>query len=307
MSPELSSELYNAVYFIDANEGWAVGTHKTIIHTTNGGNTWTSDIVAPEGASDASWQGVYILNSNEGWASGYAGIFHTDNGKNWYQQYTTKMNSVFAVNSETVWAVGEYGVIIKSENGGDSWSINYTAPGVREFTDIFFYNNGQYGWAVGQRTSADLGGAKVFHTSDGGNSWQEQTVPDDVKENGLIRVRFVDQNVGWVVGQNYIILHTTDGGANWVKQTVPSFPAPNPRLYGLHFYDANTGWATGQPDGSGYGVILHTTDGGATWKKQAAPTKETILCGVFFIDNKKGWIATQKGGILHTTTGGEPR
>jgi photosystem II stability/assembly factor-like uncharacterized protein len=28
---------YNGVSFIDANTGWAVGAHGTLVHTTNGG------------------------------------------------------------------------------------------------------------------------------------------------------------------------------------------------------------------------------------------------------------------------------
>jgi photosystem II stability/assembly factor-like uncharacterized protein len=48
-----------------------------------------------------------------------------------------------------------------------------------------------------------------------------------------------------------VILKTTDGGANWIQQTSPVAIG---QLYGVNFFDANTGWAVG--NGSGNIIIL---------------------------------------------------
>ena len=39
-SPNISSD-FRSVFFSDPMNGWVVGTHGTIEHTTDGGNTWT--------------------------------------------------------------------------------------------------------------------------------------------------------------------------------------------------------------------------------------------------------------------------
>ena len=119
----------------------------------------------------------------------------------------------------------------------------------------------------------------------------------------LTDVFFVDQNLGWAVGESGVTLRTRDGGNTWNTQAdVNSFrkdtvqlqqkfrnlqsrkltnstgvtgrqTSTSPitcRLNSLHFIDANQGWATG-----GYqlpyinrtqAVILRTRNGGITWE-----------------------------------------
>ena len=119
----------------------------------------------------------------------------------------------------------------------------------------------------------------------------------------LTDVFFVDQNLGWAVGESGVTLRTRDGGNTWNTQaSINSFrkdtvqlqqkfrnlesrkltnstgvtgrqTSTSPitcRLNSLHFIDANQGWATG-----GYqlpyinrtqAVILRTRNGGITWE-----------------------------------------
>jgi hypothetical protein len=89
-------------------------------------------------------------------------------------------------------------------------------------------------------------------------------------------------------------LRTTDGGSIWTTQTCgTSYP-----LSGVHFTNADTGWAVGW-----FGTILHTTDGGSTWTLQASGTANSFR-GVHFTDSNTGWVVGAGGTILHTTTGG---
>ena len=119
----------------------------------------------------------------------------------------------------------------------------------------------------------------------------------------LTDVFFIDQNLGWAVGESGVTLRTRDGGNTWNTQaSINSFrkdtvqlqqkfrnlesrkltnstgvtgrqTSTSPitcRLNSLHFIDANQGWATG-----GYqlpyinrtqAVILRTRNGGITWE-----------------------------------------
>jgi len=66
------SEVLYSVSFFDALHGWAVGWGPTILHTTNGGTTWTpQSVVAPTSALFA----VEALGPHEAWIAGGNGFF----------------------------------------------------------------------------------------------------------------------------------------------------------------------------------------------------------------------------------------
>ncbi|MCX8071929.1 MAG: YCF48-related protein [Candidatus Binatia bacterium] len=180
------------------------------------------------------------------------------------------------------------------------------------------------GWVVGAFGS-------VYHTTDGGRTWQAQR--SGTLEQ-LFGVAFVDRQSGWIVGRTGIILHTKDGGKTWTKQA-----SLGKHLFHVAAIDANTAWTVGDwgamavtrdggrtwqdrsfdrdvifyaqswPDAShGWvvgetGVVLRTQDGGNTWEELDTGVGKTLF-GVHFTDTKRGWACGLDGLILHTTDGG---
>ena len=67
------------------------------------------------------------------------------------------------------------------------------------------------------------------------SGWVQQT--SGTTEN-LISVYFINENVGWAVGENGIIINTTDGGANWNPQNSNT----TDDLYSVKFIDESVGW-----------------------------------------------------------------
>ena len=57
------------VKFVDAQEGWAVGAEGTIVHTTNGGGTWTSE----RSGTEHPLERVFFTDKSHGWAVGFGG------------------------------------------------------------------------------------------------------------------------------------------------------------------------------------------------------------------------------------------
>jgi photosystem II stability/assembly factor-like uncharacterized protein len=83
----------------------------------------------------------------------------------------------------------------------------------------------------------------ILRTENGGIVW------DKVRSNitkSLLRVNFINDKSGWIVGGNGTILRTEDKGKTWIKQ---DSLAPD-SLYGL-FMDKKYGWAVGKK-----GIIL---------------------------------------------------
>ena len=67
---------------------------------------------------------------------------------------------------------------------------------------------------------------------------------------------FIDENIGWIVGESGLILMTTNSGDNWTLQdggTTVDFTT-------VFFVNDSTGWIGGQS-----GTILKTIDSGENW------------------------------------------
>ncbi|MGQ9556092.1 MAG: WD40/YVTN/BNR-like repeat-containing protein [Anaerolineae bacterium] len=109
---------YNAIYFVDNLNGWAVGASGAIIHTSDGKN-WSAQTNPDLYLWKRDLFGLYFLNQNEGWAVGELGvILHTSNGGNtWNVEADGLTNriltSVFAVDSNAVYVVGYGGTLLK--------------------------------------------------------------------------------------------------------------------------------------------------------------------------------------------------
>ncbi|MCD4734481.1 MAG: hypothetical protein K8R53_00425, partial [Bacteroidales bacterium] len=73
--------------------------------------------------------------------------------------------------------------------------------------DICFVN-ADIGWAVGD-------GGIILHTTDGGNTWVEQS---SGLSSSLKRICFTDPDNGWTLGDEGGLLHTVNGGITWEIQ-----------------------------------------------------------------------------------------
>ncbi|MDI6765472.1 MAG: YCF48-related protein [Bacteroidota bacterium] len=107
-------------------------------------------------------------------------------------------------------------------------------------------------------------------------------------------IDFVNENTGWLVGNNGMIVKTTDGGESWITQT----SGTSEHLFGVDFVNNLTGWAVGNN-----GIIRETTDGGTTWNAQASNVN-AALYDINFVNDQLGLIAGASGIILRTTNGG---
>ncbi len=283
-----------SVYFIDTQTGWAVGGSK-IIKTTNGGTTWTEQ---SSGTSN-SLESIRFINSQEGWAVGSSSygelgtiIKTTNGGATWIKQNSgtshssnAYLNDVYFVNSNTGWAVGNYGMVLKTTDGGNNWT-NLSFVTIDNLYSIFFLDANN-GWAGGKWGT-------LLKTADRGINWTLVSAPYGYQNTDIY---FADSKTGWVCQAGGTIMKTSDGGLNWSKIST----ATTRTFLGLCFIDARTGWAVG--GGSASRIIFKTTDGGSSWSQQTV-SDGTALMDVFFIDANTGWAVGMDGAIFKTTDGG---
>ena len=108
------------IYFADINTGYAA-TYEGIIKTTNGGNEWK--LIYPSGAY---WQSIFFTDGMTGYAALDNNIFKTtDGGESWIAQNSgigEPLSSIYFPVKDTGYAVGLNGTIIKTTDGGGTYT-----------------------------------------------------------------------------------------------------------------------------------------------------------------------------------------
>ncbi|MBL7128929.1 MAG: T9SS type A sorting domain-containing protein [Ignavibacteria bacterium] len=288
-------------------------------------------------------RGVSFINSQTGWAVGHGGVIvkTTNGGTNWFPQSSGTSQGLISVkfiNEYTGWAVGghEYNytnIILKTTNGGQSWFTQYYSTSIGIAHELFFINSNT-GWIA---CSGNNG--KVLKTMNGGQNW---TVLNTGVNTNITSCFFLDQNVGWVIGDYGAIFKTTNGGNSWVTQYCNTtqgllglyilnsstghvtghngiyFKTTNGglnwisksigytiRMVAVYFVNVNKGWMVGGSYPGGDSQILKTTNGGDNWVSQTKPTT-LWLDDIMFVNSNTGWLVGNQGTILKTLTGGEP-
>lgn len=285
-------------YFTDSLNGWAVGAQQNIIHTTDGGTTWTTQMGGiNSGLSNAySFEDVHFADTLHGIAVGDNGLLFTTNdaGTTWTNRESggaTETLGITGTDANHLWAAQTFGEVLSTTDGGQHWSrvnialANYLVYGVSFIDNL-------NGWAVA--SAANAGEGLVFHSSDGGKTWTQQT-----SRRQLYAIKALSASTVVAVGGDSfgpILVRSTDGGATWTENDTLSAGV----LYGLTFVNATTGWAVGQ-----FGTVIKTTDAGKTWVPQVSGVDPAIpLLAVSFADTNNGWVVGDGGAIIHTTDGG---
>lgn len=269
------------IYFTDANNGWVCGNNDgMVLHTSNSGASWSSQITIP---GFGGFYSVRFFNSNIGITTINNRIYRTTNGgMNWTPVTLPALNVVglgsIAIVNSTAWVCGGNGLLLKSSNMGQDWTL--LSSGINDQLIDIVFPSAKNGWALGYYL--------VWKSVDGGQSW----IPNYQSISSYMPCfYFLDKDNGWVV-DNKTLLKTSNGGSTW--NTTYTF---TPYVSKIFFLNPLSGWAVGDN-----GLILSTKDGGVSWNTQNAGTSNNLK-DIHFIDNQVGWIAGS-GVILKTTNSG---
>ncbi len=289
---------------------WAVGSTvggagapngAAVIATTNGGESWTSQVIPP--------------------TAGYlSGISCSD------------QHDCVAVGQATLSSNGQ-GVVIATVNGGRSWQPRPTPPGFLDITAVSCRSDHRC-IAVGDVA----GGAAALSSASAGSAWvQRGTLPTGV--SGATDVSCSDDAHCWVTARSSpdpdhvagVVALTTDGGSTWTALSTPTglgylngisclssgggnaalpfaatsapttagqtgtpptapgttaagaapaAPVPTTGVAGAHCTVVGTTSNTLDTVRSGRGVILTTGNGGGEWSSRPVPASSASLVGV---------------------------
>jgi len=105
-----------------------------------------------------------------------------------------------------IYAVGEHGIILYSDDFGDSWTQAESVPYTSTLTDISCSSK-QSCWVTGHD-------ATILHSKDYGKTWIKQY--EDVDWDApLLSIHMLDDKEGIAIGAFALSLRTEDGGQTW--------------------------------------------------------------------------------------------
>ena len=229
-------------------------------------------------------QAVYFTSGKDGFVAGYKGGIYktTDSAKTWTALNATTtlpIYSLFFTDSLQGFAVGGQvgcstpsctspgGFILKTTNGGQSWTNVYTPSEKIEITSVYFVNS-SVGFCVGRGI--------IMKTTDAGQTWTETKVA--AAERFMKQVRFSNTQEGYIVCSNNVIITTRDGGSTWSVLNTPT---------------ANGYYAVAATDGVVYASALNTiiksTNKGTSWT--TLPNAPGEINIIHFVDDKTGYAA----------------
>jgi photosystem II stability/assembly factor-like uncharacterized protein len=245
------------VHFTSETTGYAVGDAGVVLKTTNSGLTWVEKI----SNTNKNLYGLTFITSTLGFAVGADGriIKTTNAGESWsvYGGVTTSenFNDVEFVDVLRGIAVGDDGVIFATVDAGANWMPQISGT-LSHLRDIEFIGENK-AFAVG---SAGTIIATISPWSVSG-SWGENHV--DLAEN-FNAIDFAADTVGFVVGDNGIVLKTVNGGGSWTETK-----ATTRNLYSVYAQSTTDVFV-----GSQLGLIRRSTDGGTTWADAVSINKD---------------------------------
>jgi photosystem II stability/assembly factor-like uncharacterized protein len=191
-------------------------------------------------------------------------VYSDDNGASWTRAKSPAaplLTAVTFVDAKQGWAVGHDAVILATADGGETWTLQFSAPAEqRPLLDVLFVDRSR-GFAVGAYGA-------FYETADGGKSWTaRKVIPDDKHLNAIVAV---GESKLMIFGEAGTILSSVDAGRTWTPLASP--------------YKGSLFGALVAQDGAivAFGLrgrIYRSTDGGRQWNQVDNATTATLMGG----------------------------
>ena len=118
-------------------------------------------------------------------------------------------------------------------------------------------------------------------------------------QSNALDIDFIDDNHGFLVGSNRLIMESTDGGKTWDKRSLDISAEENFRLLDVDF-KGSEGWLIGQPS-----LVMHTIDEGKNWTRLSLGKLPGQPFLVTTLDKGIAQLATTSAAIYETSNSGE--
>jgi hypothetical protein len=164
----------------------------------------SQQIISLHSGGSASLRGLCAVNEKVIWVSGSSGTvgLSTDGGKNWkwihvlhYEKSDFRDIEAFSEQEAIVLGITEPAVILRTTDGGNSWTTQFEDSSKSAFLDAMDFHNGQaiaVGDPVGTRQY-------LIESNDRGITWKRMSLPDsDSTHPGEAYFAASGSNIKWI-------------------------------------------------------------------------------------------------------------
>lgn len=217
---------FRSIGFFDSQNG-LLGTlsddsNLVLFRTTNGGTNFTA-LTTLSSPRIMGTCGINILNDSTAYACGRWDtpariIKTTDKGISWssfiidtlmaksiVDCYFFNADSGIAVGGTNALAGDGNAVVLRTVNGGITWTRVHRTTRTRELCWKVSFVNNNLGYASIQ------GSSYYLKTTDGGVSWEEKLFRAYTQQG----IGFINESTGWIGGWSGATYETTDSGNSW--------------------------------------------------------------------------------------------
>lgn len=278
-------------------------------------------VIEQTSGTDALLQAVSAVSDSVAWVAGHGGTWGVtlDGGGSWSVSAMSGADSlefrdVDAFDGRDAYLMssgpGELSRIYRTEDGGRSWTLQYTADHPDAFLDCMDFWDRDRGLAYGDAVDGEL---FVLRTEDGGRTWNRlppDSLPDAQEGEGGFAasgscVFTGGQDMAWIAtgnGPEARVLRTSDGGETWDASTVPVTLGESAGLTTVDFLNPEVGFAMGgamHADTVRAPAVAVTVDGGATWSRGGLLAMSGPVYGGSFVPEMPAptFFAVGPGGV----------
>ena len=282
--PSATQDELRGINALDANSLVAFGLEGRVVATSDG-TAWR-DISLPVAIDVAD---VAIISDTTMVVVGDGRIYRTTNATNaaptWNLVYNTSgypsLGSVDFLDASTGAVVGGEGLLLRSSDGGASWST--------ESVDTSVEMHGvRYTSATGTSVVAVGHSGSIVRSTDSGANWDFE-----IGTNATFEDVSSASGTTWRVGSDGAVERSDDLGVTWSPQTSNT----NADLNGVRALSATSAVAVGRG-----GVVIQTSNGGTTWTQRASTTTAELRA-VDSLGSLAMAVATD-GSIIRSQDGG---
>lgn len=248
--------LNDSIGYVTGGDTWDSGF---VGKTLDGGMSWTFDSLAPK------MMMCMDIENGQGIISGFEGLVYNLDQENWAKQNINNnafIRDIESINDSTTIVVSglayRFGKILKFTKSTGARSV---------WTDI--EDNPELS-AIAQLSDEILvavGYGKILRSTDQGESWNSIDQDGDFFKDVL----FIDDQIGFVIGYDGMILKTVDAGLTWKKVRTGGNLDAGDRLKSISLTANGELWVCGKS-----GLILFSEDQGLNWSKSKLDTDSDL-------------------------------
>jgi photosystem II stability/assembly factor-like uncharacterized protein len=221
---------------------------------------------------------------------------------------SSRLRGLAAVSRSVAWASGYDGAVIRTVDGGLTWtSVGPAGTADLQFRDVEAVDS-QHAvvMAAGEGESS-----RIYTTTDGGGTWVEafrNTEPAAFYDCMAFTSAAVGYAVSDPVDGRFRIITTTDGGLSWDLVDPSGMPVALPGEFGFAASGTClTADVSGRlhlgSGGADPGRVFESEDGGATWDVTLTPVAGSGSAGIFSLSFRGPRDGVLVGGDFFNPTG----